>query len=82
MFIETQTFRLPPGPAEAAFLDDDARIQTELMLNAAGLLRRTTARGGDGEWIVITLWRSEDDATAAASRARPDAVVKGYTALD
>lgn len=74
MFIEIQTFRLPPGTTEDAFLADDARIQAELMRNAPGFVRRTTARG-DGEWLVLTFWGTEDQAQGAL----PYATVTGYT---
>ncbi|MFP3902395.1 MAG: hypothetical protein ACLFXM_16180 [Acidimicrobiia bacterium] len=69
--IETMTFRLVAGADEAAFLAADKRLQSEFAYQQPGLLRRTTARGlGDraGEWIVVDLWGSADDAEAAADR--------------
>jgi heme-degrading monooxygenase HmoA len=68
--IATLTFRLVAGADEAAFLSADARLQVEVYYGQPGLLRRTTARGGDGEWLVVTLWRSADDAATGAERAR------------
>lgn len=75
MYIEIQNFRLPPDTTEEAFLADDARIQADLMLHAPGLVRRTTARGANGEWLVLTFWGSADQAQGAL----PDATVTGYT---
>lgn len=75
MYIETQIFRLPPDLSEDDFLAQDARTQRELMLGAAGLIRRTTARGDDGDWLTITLWGEREQAVGA----RDDAIVKGYT---
>jgi hypothetical protein len=62
--IEIMRFRLPPGADEAAFLAADRRVQEEFAYHQPGLLRRTTARGQDGGWIVIDLWRSAADADA------------------
>jgi hypothetical protein len=60
--IEMHTFRLSEGADVGGFLDADRRVQTELMLTKPTFLRRTTARGGDGEWLVVVLWSSEGDA--------------------
>jgi hypothetical protein len=69
--IETMTFRLVDGADEAAFLAVDKRLQTDFAYQQPGLIRRTTARGvGDrsGEWVVIDLWASTEDADACAGR--------------
>jgi heme-degrading monooxygenase HmoA len=65
--VEISTFRLAAGSDEPAFLAADKRVQTELVPNRPGFLRRTTARRGD-EWVVVTLWAS-DEAAAAATQA-------------
>ena len=77
--IETTTFRLRADVDEAAFLGADQRVQTEFLPNHPGFLRRTTARGTEGEWIVVTLWASASDAEASAGRATGDAVMRAYT---
>ena len=61
--VEVTTFRLADGVSDESFLALDKRVQTELVPNRPGFLRRTTARHGD-EWLVVTLWWSEDDAAA------------------
>ncbi len=61
--VEITTFRLAAGVTDSAFLTLDRRIQTELVPNQPGFLRRTTARHGD-EWLVVTLWAAEADAAA------------------
>jgi hypothetical protein len=63
--IETQTFRLAHGADVADFLAADKRLQTELMLRKPTFLRRTTARGADGDWLVVALWGSQADADAS-----------------
>jgi hypothetical protein len=66
--IETDTFRLSDGADIRRFLDADRRVQTELMLRKPTFLRRTTARGRDGEWLVVVLWYSEADANASRAQ--------------
>ena len=61
--VEVSTFRLAAGANEEAFLTLDRRVQTEVVPNRPGFLRRTTARRGK-DWLVVTLWASEDDAMA------------------
>ncbi len=65
--VEITTFRLAEGVGDDAFLALDRRIQTEMVPNRPGFLRRTTARHG-GEWLVVTLWATEE-AAAASQRA-------------
>jgi hypothetical protein len=61
--VETLTFALVDGTDVEAFLASDRRVQTELMPNHPGFLRRTTARQGD-EWLVVVLWATQAEATA------------------
>ena len=61
--VEVTTFRLAEGVTDDAFLALDKRIQTELVPNQRGFLRRTTARHGE-DWLVVTLWASDADAAA------------------
>lgn len=62
--IEILTFRLAAGADETDFLEADRAVQTEFAYQQPGLLRRTTARGADGSWLVIDIWRSLEDADA------------------
>ena len=79
--IEIMRFRLPAGADEAAFLAADRRVQQEFAYQQPGLLRRTTARGGDGGWIVIDLWRSAADADACDARWEHDEVTRAFMGL-
>ena len=65
--VEVTTFRLAEGVTDESFLALDRRVQTELVPNQPGFMRRTTARHGD-DWLVVTLWSTED-AAAAFERA-------------
>jgi hypothetical protein len=79
--IETMTFRLIAAADLAAFIGVDQRLQCDFAYQQPGLVRRTTARGqGDhaGEWIVIDLWRSEEDANAAANRWDDDPTAREF----
>lgn len=71
MIIEHRTFRLAAGAGEGQLLEADRRIQTEVAPFQHGFIRRTTARGADGRWLVETLWSSDVDAVAAAEPDGP-----------
>jgi heme-degrading monooxygenase HmoA len=61
--VEVTTFRLAEGVTDESFLALDRRVQTELVPNQPGCMRRTTARHGD-DWLVVTLWSTEEAAAA------------------
>jgi hypothetical protein len=61
MIVEVTTFGLAPGVTDEAFLAADRRVQTEVVPNQRGFLRRTTARRGV-HWLVVTLWATDADA--------------------
>ena len=73
MLVETTTFRLAEGADEAAFLAADVARQAELSPRP-GFVRRTTARGDGGAWLVLTLWWSAEVADAAPA-AVPEGLV-------
>jgi hypothetical protein len=56
-------------------------VQAEFAYQQPGLLRRTTARGHDGDWIVIDVWRSGTDADACDERWGRDPVAAAFMAL-
>ena len=61
--VEITTFRLAAGADVESFLRSDRRVQTELVPNQPGFLRRTTARDGE-QWVVVVLWAARSDASA------------------
>jgi heme-degrading monooxygenase HmoA len=71
--VEVATFRLAKGTDVGSFLALDKRVQTELVPNQPGFLRRTTARR-DADWLVVTLWASEGAAAAFAVASAGDPV--------
>jgi heme-degrading monooxygenase HmoA len=81
MVVEITTFRLVDGADEAAFLEADHRVQTEFFPNFPGFTRRTTARGHDGEWLVVVLWGSEQNAKAAEQLGSEHAAMQAFSAF-
>jgi len=79
--IETCTFRLAAGVDEDEFLRADQHVQTELYSPQPGFLRRTTARGETGEWIVVTLWATAPLAEACDALAGDDPAWRTFDAL-
>ena len=65
-------FRLADGVDETEFLEADEQARTGFLYHQPGMLRATTARADDGEWIVVVLWASYEDADAAAEVERTD----------
>jgi len=79
--IETFQFCLTPDADEAAFLAVDKRLQSDFAYQQPGIVRRTTARGDNGEWIVIDLWQSAADADACAATWESDALAQEFMAF-
>lgn len=80
MLVEILTFRLTAGTDAETFLEADRRVQVDFFHRRSGFLRRTTARGADGEWLVIVLWSAAADADAAAAAAEDHPAVAAFMA--
>ena len=78
MIIELLVFQLTHGADEAAFIDADKRVQTDFAYQQPGMLRRTTAKGDDGTWLVIDLWRSAEDADRCEEKWGDDPVTDEF----
>jgi hypothetical protein len=76
--VEVTTFRLAEGVADESFLALDRRVQTELVPNRSGFMRRTTARRGE-DWLVVTLWSTEEDAAAFQRDVEGDPLQAEFT---
>ena len=76
--VEVATFRLADGTDEPSFLAVDRRVQTELVPNQPGFLRRTTARR-HADWLVVTLWASEAAAANFATQTAGHPVWTAFT---
>lgn len=79
--IEILTFRLAGGVDEDEFLAADRRVQTEFAYQQPGLLRRTTARGENGDWVVIDVWQSVGEADASEKAWESDPAAMAFMEL-
>lgn len=79
--IEITTFRPAEGAAVVDLLEADRLVQHRFMPRQPGFLRRTTARGADGEWAVVVLWAGEAEALAAAASSATDPAVAALADL-
>jgi hypothetical protein len=90
LVIEVATFR--PAVDEADLVELDGRVQTGFAYRQRGIVRRTAARAPGGEWLVVTLWQSMEDAEDAERSDDPlwreflaavdGYAVRRYTTLD
>ena len=67
MLIVTAVFSLVDGVSEEDFLAADARFQEEFAYQLKGHLRRTTARGENGTWLVMSMFDSAESFAAAGN---------------
>ncbi len=81
MIVEVTTFRLRADVDEEAARAADHEVQVAFAHHQRGLLRRTTAVGADGEWLVLTLWHAEADALAAEAAAGSHPAAGAFQAL-
>lgn len=67
--MELLTFRLRAGATEDELRVAETRVYEDFAMHQRGIVRRTTARSDDGEWLVVQLWYDLASADAAASAA-------------
>ena len=70
--VELIRFRLARGADERAFLAADEAVRTGFLYHQPGIVRATTARADDGEWLLSVLWWTREQADAAAVIAESD----------
>ena len=78
---QTETCLPLVGVGLAQQLEADRRVQTDFAYHQPGLLRRTTAWGPDGAWLVLDLWQTAEDADACSAQWGGDPVTAGFMAL-
>lgn len=67
--IEVSRFHVKGHLSVDEFLAANDRFQRDFAYQQKGLVRRTVARGADGAWLSLTVWRSMrhvEDASLAA----------------
>ena len=77
--LEVETFTLVAGIDALAFRALDEQIQEWCYVNRPGLARRTTARGDNGSYVVITLFGEASQADSTYYK-NADAVVTAWSA--
>ena len=77
--LEVETFTLVAGIDALAFRALDEQIQEWCYVNRPGLARRTTARGDNGSYVVITLFGEAAQAISTYYK-NTDAVVTAWSA--
>ncbi|KVX01184.1 hypothetical protein [Shewanella frigidimarina] len=63
--IEIATFNLKEGVTYQQFAPLDKAVEVEHVTKQAGFLSRETAKGTDGEWLVIVHWDTLQNADAS-----------------
>jgi hypothetical protein len=81
VILEILRFRLRVGAGESALLEADRRAQAEFAYQQPGMVRRTTARGDDGSWVIVDIWRSAADADRAAEERGSDRATEALMRL-
>ena len=70
--IEMVRLKLMPGVDEQPFLQQNDVVQRRYIPNQLGFISRETAKGNDGEWIVVVHWKSMADAEASMQKFTAD----------
>lgn len=63
--IEVATFTLKEGVTYEAFAPIDKAVEVEHVAKQPGFISRETAKGQNGEWLVVVHWVTEEDAEAS-----------------
>ena len=81
--IEISKFRLRDGQDVDEFIDIDAVYQTDFVYQQPGIVRRVVAHDLEGQWIVITNWRSKKDAeNAKGATSSSDVALRFESAVE
>ncbi len=79
--LEIETFSIAPGIDADEFRALDEAMQEWCYLNRPGLARRTTARGDNGTYVVVTLFGDASQADAHYFRVSHDVVTAWNAAI-
>lgn len=65
MTIEIVTFKLKDGVTTAEFEPIDKAVQVQHVAKQPGFVARESARGDNGDWLVVVHWETAKDADAS-----------------
>lgn len=60
--IEIASFKLKNGVTYEEFASLDKQVETQHVAKQPGFISRNSAKGKNGEWIVVVHWETEADA--------------------
>ncbi|CZF84081.1 hypothetical protein GCE9029_04187 [Grimontia celer] len=63
--IEIATFKLKEGVSYETFAPLDKAVEVEHVTKQPGFISRESAKGQNGEWLVVVHWETEADAEAS-----------------
>ncbi len=75
------TFKLRKGVSDEVLLVADRAVQTDFAYHQPGMVRRTMARGADGEWMVLDFWDSAEHAESCLVGWHGEPAPRAFTAL-
>ena len=63
--IEIATFKLKDGVSYETFMPLDKAVEVEHVAKQNGFISRESAKGQNGDWLVVVHWETEADAQAS-----------------
>ena len=63
--IEIASFKLKNGVTYEAFAPLDKQVEAQHVSRQPGFISRYSAKGNNGDWVVVVHWASEKDAEAS-----------------
>ena len=78
--IEVATFTLNNGVSYEEFVPLDKAVEVEHVSKQPGFISRESAKGENGEWLVIVHWESTEDAQASMDSFMTADAAKGFMA--
>lgn len=79
--VEIVTLRLRDGVSHTQFLVANRRVESEHVARQPGFLSRQTARGDNGEWLVVVHWASLGAAEASMASFVSAPAAQGFMAV-
>lgn len=71
-YIQVARFKLRDGVTDEAFMEAERAIRDGRIRQQPGYLGRETARGEDGEWLVLIRWETKENSEAWSPIFRQD----------
>lgn len=79
--VEVVTLKLRSGVTDPQFLVANKRVELEHVNRQPGFISRETARGENGEWLVIVHWANVRDAEASMESFASAPAAQGFMAV-